>query len=122
MGVFVKTAFPRPIAARRNDGQQTESQWVGLCHLRVIKFPGHRSMTFLAQEMIRPFNWLAAVAANALLTLLAAVDSVDRAKRSGLGFGRQVCDIRASIYVLPLATLVANWAPPHRLNPDCRPS
>lgn len=45
-------------------------------------------MTSLAQKIIRPFNWLVAVAANALLTLLAAGDSVDRAKKSGLGFGR----------------------------------
>ncbi len=45
-------------------------------------------MTSVAQKIIWPFNWLAAVAANSLLTLLAAGDSVDRAKRSGLGFGR----------------------------------
>ena len=122
MGVFVKTLFPRPIAARRNDGQQTETRQIGLCLLSDFKFPGDRSMTSLAQKIIRPLNWLTAVAANALLTLLAAGDSVPLALSCGFGVVRYVCVTRASIHVLSLATLVANWALLHRLNPDCRAS
>ncbi len=45
-------------------------------------------MTSLTQKIIRPFNWLAAVAANALLTLFAVGDSVDLAVSYGFGVGR----------------------------------
>ncbi len=88
MGVSVKTLFPRPIAASCNGRQQTESRWVGLCHLSLIKFPGDQSMTSLAQKIIRPFNWLAAPPANALLTFLAVEDSVAFALSCGFGVGR----------------------------------
>ena len=88
MGVFVKTLFPRPIAARRNGGQRTESREAGLCFLSVVKFPGDKSMTSLTQEIIWPLNWLAALPANALLTLFAVGDSVALALSCGFGVGR----------------------------------
>jgi hypothetical protein len=45
-------------------------------------------MTFLAQEIIRPLNWLAAPPANALPTLFAVGDSVALALGCGFGVGR----------------------------------
>ena len=45
-------------------------------------------MTFLAQEIIWPLNWLAAPPANALLTFLAVGDPVAFALSCGIGVGR----------------------------------
>ena len=85
----MKALFPSPFAASSNDdGQQTESRWVGLYHLSLNKFPGHKRMTFLAQEIIRSFNWLAAPPANAPLTLFAVGDSVALALSWGFGVSR----------------------------------
>ena len=85
----MKALFPSPFAASSNyDGQQTEIRWVGLCHLSLNKFPGHKRMTFLAKEIIWPLNWLAAPPANALLTFLAVGDPVALALSCGFGVGR----------------------------------
>ena len=45
-------------------------------------------MTFLAQEIIWPLNWLAAPPANALPTLFAVGDPVALALSWGFGVGR----------------------------------
>ncbi len=85
----MKALFPSPFAASSNDdGQQTEFRWVGLCPRSLTKLPGHKRMTFLAQEIIWPLNWLAAPPANALLTLFVVGDSVALALSCGFGVGR----------------------------------
>ena len=89
MEIFMKTLLAPPFAASSDDGgQRTESRESGLCFLSVVKFPGDKSMTSLAQEIIRPLNWLAAPPANALLTLFAVGNSVDLAVSCGFGDGR----------------------------------